>query len=60
MDVCIQQMNTIASEFPALELEVYFFASENVQDWSKVVVAYEPVWAIGTGKNATPDQAQEV
>lgn len=25
-----------------------------------VTVAYEPVWAIGTGKNATPDQAQEV
>jgi triosephosphate isomerase len=24
------------------------------------VLAYEPVWAIGTGKNATPDQAQEV
>lgn len=26
----------------------------------ELVVAYEPVWAIGTGKNATPDQAQEV
>jgi triosephosphate isomerase (TIM) len=26
----------------------------------KLVVAYEPVWAIGTGKNATPEQAQEV
>ncbi len=29
-------------------------------DLSKVVVAYEPVWAIGTGKTATPEQAQEV
>ncbi|VDD88290.1 unnamed protein product [Enterobius vermicularis] len=29
-------------------------------DWSKIVIAYEPVWAIGTGKTATPDQAQEV
>ena len=27
---------------------------------SKAVVAYEPVWAIGTGKNATPEQAQAV
>ena len=26
---------------------------------SRLVLAYEPVWAIGTGKNATPDQAQE-
>jgi len=28
-------------------------------DWSKIVIAYEPVWAIGTGKVATPAQAQE-
>jgi triosephosphate isomerase len=26
----------------------------------KVVIAYEPVWAIGTGKTATPEQAQEM
>jgi len=31
-----------------------------VKDWTNVVVAYEPVWAIGTGKTATPEQAQEV
>ncbi|POW12717.1 hypothetical protein PSTT_04405 [Puccinia striiformis] len=30
------------------------------QSWDRVVVAYEPVWAIGTGKVATPQQAQEV
>ena len=29
-------------------------------DLRKVVIAYEPVWAIGTGKTATPAQAQEV
>lgn len=27
---------------------------------SKLLIAYEPVWAIGTGKTATPDQAEEV
>jgi triosephosphate isomerase len=27
---------------------------------SELVVAYEPVWAIGTGKTATPEQAQQV
>ncbi|KAK4337432.1 hypothetical protein RND71_043636 [Anisodus tanguticus] len=32
----------------------------HIKDWSKVVIAYEPVWAIGTGKTATPAQAQEV
>lgn len=31
-----------------------------LSDWSKLVVAYEPVWAIGTGKTASSDQAQEV
>ena len=31
----------------------------SISDWSKIVLAYEPVWAIGTGKVATPEQAQE-
>ena len=30
------------------------------EDAAKVVVAYEPIWAIGTGKTATSDQAEEV
>jgi triosephosphate isomerase (TIM) len=29
-------------------------------DMNSIVIAYEPVWAIGTGKTATPEQAQEV
>ncbi|CAH0016495.1 unnamed protein product [Clonostachys rhizophaga] len=29
-------------------------------DWSKIVIAYEPIWAIGTGKVATTQQAQDV
>jgi len=32
----------------------------NAADFSKVVIAYEPVWAIGTGLTASADQAQEV
>merc|ERR1712055_498952 len=45
MEVCYQQLTAIAN---------------NVSDWSRVVLAYEPVWAIGTGKTASPAQAQEV
>ena len=30
------------------------------EEFGKIVVAYEPVWAIGTGKTATPEQAQEM
>src|SRR5690606_27499012 len=39
--------------------------NEGLKDLTKnnlenIIIAYEPVWAIGTGKNATPDQAEEV
>jgi len=44
-EVCFNQLKAIA---------------DKVSDWSKVVLAYEPVWAIGTGKTASPEQAQEV
>jgi triosephosphate isomerase (TIM) len=35
-------------------------AAVTADEAKKVVIAYEPVWAIGTGKVATPEQAQEV
>lgn len=44
-EVCFTQLKAIA---------------DKVSDWSRVVLAYEPVWAIGTGKTASPEQAQEV
>ena len=47
MDVCFAQLKAVNDVItPA--------------DWENIVIAYEPVWAIGTGKVATPDQAQEV
>lgn len=35
-------------------------AVAGIQSFARAIVAYEPVWAIGTGKNATPEQAQDV
>merc|ERR1719313_2125718 len=43
-DVCAKQMMAVIPK---------------IKDWSKMVIAYEPVWAIGTGVVATPIQAQE-
>ncbi len=33
---------------------------EGIEEVDRITIAYEPVWAIGTGKNATPEQASEV
>lgn len=50
-----------ASHFDVVETqlrEALFHLTE--ADWSSIVLAYEPVWAIGTGETATPEQAQEM
>ena len=46
------------NEVVAAQMESVF--SLSAEDFSKIILAYEPVWAIGTGKTATPAQAQEV
>lgn len=35
------------------------FKNLSREEAAKIIIAYEPVWAIGTGRNATPDQAEE-
>jgi len=42
--------------FPQIKAYADVFSKE---DWANVVVAYEPIWAIGTGLTATPEQAQD-
>lgn len=54
----IREANT-QNEYVAKQLEesLFHLSAEQVQ---KVVIAYEPIWAIGTGKTATSGQAQEM
>ncbi len=47
--------------FPVIERQVTGGLKDiGKEEMKRIVVAYEPVWAIGTGKTATPEQAEEV
>ncbi|WP_373763842.1 triose-phosphate isomerase family protein, partial [Porphyromonas loveana] len=46
-------------EVVARQVEEALFGLKK-EDFGKIVLAYEPVWAIGTGRTATADQAQEM
>ena len=46
------------NEVVKAQLESVFCLS--AEDFGKIVLAYEPVWAIGTGKTATDEQAEEI
>ena len=49
----------ITEEVIARQIKLDFFGI-SADDLKKCIIAYEPVWAIGTGKTATADQAEEV
>lgn len=49
----------ITEEVVARQIKLDLFGV-SAEDAKKIVIAYEPVWAIGTGKTATADQAEEV
>ncbi len=57
-EVLEQRENGTYNDVVNSQVEALFGLSAD--DFSKIVIAYEPVWAIGTGKTATADQAEDM
>ncbi len=57
-EVLEQREDGSFNEVVKSQVEALF--SLSAEDFGKIVIAYEPVWAIGTGKTATAEQAQEM
>ena len=57
-EVLEERENGTFNDVVAGQVEALFELSP--EDFAKIVIAYEPVWAIGTGKTATADQAQDM
>lgn len=57
-EVLEERENGTYNDVVASQVEALFDLS--AEDFGKIVIAYEPVWAIGTGKTATAEQAQDM
>ncbi|MCD7782396.1 MAG: triose-phosphate isomerase, partial [Firmicutes bacterium] len=58
-EVLEQRQSGITSEVVSMQTKLAL-AGISADELKKVIIAYEPVWAIGTGLTATPEQADEV
>ena len=58
-EVLAERENGTYNEVVKKQIEEALF-DLSAEDFSKLILAYEPVWAIGTGKTATPEQAEDM
>lgn len=58
-EVLSERQSGITSEIVSMQTKLDL-AGVSAEDMKNVIIAYEPVWAIGTGLTATPEQAEEV
>ena len=54
-----QREKGVTNDLVAMQIKIALYGI-SAEQLSRTVIAYEPVWAIGTGKTATPEDAQEV